>query len=123
MPERSANEFDLQLAIERQLERLRAQTRRPCLLIYAPLWPAIIDGTVVVKDPDSSLFQAFAESCRRIGFDVLDLRPQLRASVREGVWPRGFHNGQFGEGHYNAAGNMIIARELARFLQRSGAAG
>ena len=40
----------------------------------------------------------------------------------DGDWPTGFHNGQYGQGHFNALGNRLIAREvwtLLKTFQRS----
>lgn len=97
-----------------QLRRLSDHTRLPCLFVYAPLWPSIVEGRVVVADPDADAFERFASDCSRLGFDVIDLRPLLTAAAERGDWPRGFHNGQIGQGHYNATGNRLIAERLLR---------
>ncbi len=100
--------------LSRQLERLRRQCDAPCIFVYAPLVPAIIDGETTFKDPDQWLFDRFRQQCTDHGFYVLDARDVLAAAAREGNWPRGFHNGQFGVGHYNATGNRIIAEQLLK---------
>ncbi|MCO8120948.1 hypothetical protein NHH03_04300 [Stieleria sp. TO1_6] len=97
-----------------QLARLKHQTRLPCIFLYAPLSPAIINGDILWDDPDDDLFQAMQSIAAELGFDVVDLRHQMQQSVRTGKqWPRGFHNGQFGVGHYNAVGYRIISAALA----------
>ncbi|MCA9139088.1 MAG: hypothetical protein KDB00_20085 [Planctomycetales bacterium] len=98
--------------LSKQLNRLSLQTDRPCVFLYAPLFPAIIGGKVVRDDPDSELYEQLVQHCQKHGFEAVDLRPDLDRVVAEGIWPRGFHNGQFGVGHYNAVGNEIIATGL-----------
>ncbi|MCS7467447.1 hypothetical protein NZK35_12400 [Stieleria sp. ICT_E10.1] len=95
-----------------QLERLRRQCDAPCIFVYAPLIPAIIDGETTFNDPDQWLFDHFRQLCSDHGLHVLDARDAMTAAARAGDWPRGFHNGQFGVGHYNATGNRIIAEQL-----------
>lgn len=101
-----------------QLERLRRQCDAPCIFVYAPLIPAIIDGETLFNDPDQWLFDRFRRHCSAHGFYVLDARDAMTAAARVGDWPRGFHNGQFGVGHYNATGNRIIAEQLLEIPDR-----
>ncbi|KAA5546047.1 hypothetical protein FYK55_03855 [Roseiconus nitratireducens] len=96
-----------------QLDRLRSVTDRPCLFLYAPKFPSIARGRIVQKDSDAKAFDAFERLARERGYAVVDLRDSMRRSVQSGRWPRGFHNGQFGVGHYNATGNQLIARAIA----------
>lgn len=95
-----------------QLDRLQQHTDVPCLFLYAPLFPTIINGNVFHDDPDSALYDALVQESKPHGFQVVDLRGAMHSSVAQGNWPRGFHNGQFGVGHYNATGNKIIANGL-----------
>ncbi|WP_372897967.1 hypothetical protein [Stieleria sp.] len=106
-----------------QLERLRGQCDAPCIFVYAPLIPAITDGETLFNDPDQHVFDRFRQLCSEHGFYVLDARDAMVAAARGGDWPRGFHNGQFGVGHYNATGNRIIAEQLLAFSDRFGASG
>ncbi|QDV44616.1 hypothetical protein Enr13x_44840 [Stieleria neptunia] len=102
----------------RQLERLHQQCDAPCIFVYAPLIPAIIDGETKFDDPNQELFERFRRQCADHGFDVLDARDAMNAAAHAGDWPRGFHNGQFGVGHYNATGNRIIAEQLLKIPGR-----
>ncbi|WP_182869641.1 hypothetical protein [Stieleria mannarensis] len=95
-----------------QLQRLRQGCDQPCIFVYAPMIPAITDGQVRWNDPDQRLFERFQRHCADHGFHVIDGRPAMKSAAIEGEWPRGFHNGQFGVGHYNASGNRIIAERL-----------
>jgi len=52
---------------------------------------------------------------RRHGFPVLDLTKVLRAATRPWRWPYHEH-----DGHWNALGHEIAAREVETFLQREG---
>lgn len=96
-----------------QLDRLHELTPVPCVFVYAPLIPAIVAGENQTQDPHAKLFAEFQRLCLGYGFAVIDLRQQLADSADRGDWPRGFHNGQFGVGHYNAIGNQIIATAIA----------
>ena len=102
----------------KQLDRLRAQTDLPCIFVYAPLNPAIVGGEIKTEDHDAALFDRLRLLGRRHDFQVIDLRPAMKASVAAGRWPRGFQHGQFGAGHYNAIGNRIIARQIVEQAER-----
>ncbi len=106
-------------AIERlklQLDRLADLTQARCVFLYAPLLPQIAAGSVQDSDPDEQRFSEFSTACTARGFACVDLRPAMVASVATGQWPRGFHNGQFGVGHYNAIGNERIANALIQAI-------
>lgn len=95
--------------LSKQIDRLRKATSKPLLFLYAPKLPAIIDGELQ-RDDDSELVLASLREILPIERSaVLDLRSQLMDSAMKGRWPRGFHHGQFGVGHYNAIGNAILA--------------
>jgi hypothetical protein len=108
---------DAERLIRRQLQRLREQTRRHCVFVFAPPWPAVIDGAIAVSPADARLFDVFDQTCAELRFDTVDLRSTFAASVRHGDWPTGFHNGQYGQGHLNALGNRLIAREVWTLLE------
>lgn len=98
--------------LEKQLARLSQICDVPCIFLYAPLAPSIVAGEFRNDDPDRLLYDRFAELCDGHGFHVIDLLPAMKSAVARGDWPRGFHNGQFGVGHYNVTGNRIIAQAL-----------
>jgi len=105
--------------LQRQLQRLRERTELPCIFVYAPPWPAIIDGHVVKSPDEDAMLRSFWITCDQLGFQVVDARSALRESARQDLWPTGFHNGQFGQGHLNAIGNALVAREVLPFLERT----
>lgn len=109
-----------QQRLAQQLQRLRSETDLPCLFLYAPMVPAIIAGKVKREESESRQFSELAELCRENEFHIIDLRAAMIDSVDAGDWPRGFHHGQFGVGHYNGIGNEIIARRLVDFVKRIG---
>jgi lysophospholipase L1-like esterase len=115
-PNRSSDAVGL---LTRQLERLRRQTDSPCIFLYAPLSPSIVNGRIRSED-DEVMFDTFRKLCDRLQFHVVDLRGAMNASVRAGRWPRGFQHGQFGVGHFNAVGNRIIADHLVGMVEDLG---
>jgi len=98
--------------LSKQLDRLRRQGQTPCIFLYAPMVPTITGGEIRFEDPDEVLFERFRDLCVQNRFDVIDLRGKMKSAVLSGEWPRGFQNGQFGVGHYNANGNRIIAQNI-----------
>ena len=103
--------------LSEQLVELNAIANQPCCFVYAPKVPAVIDGQLKFADEWAAEFEAFRSICRDHGWTVVDLREAMQRSVEQGVWPRGFDNGQFGVGHYNRVGNQIIARAIVEQLE------
>lgn len=95
-----------------QLDRLRSVTNAPCLFLYAPKVPAITEGRLEKQDPDTAWFDAARIEIENRGWTIKDLRNEMIQKANQGDWPRGFHNGQFGVGHYNAVGNRVIAKAI-----------
>jgi len=97
-------------------KRLREQSDRPILLIYAPLRPLIVDGRVLWKRP---------ETIDPVGIDLLaeqhigwvDCYEIFVKAGRTGRFPHGFHNGQIGNGHLNTLGYHLIAEQVCKRLQ------
>lgn len=104
--------------IKKHLNRLAALTDRPCHFLYAPKTPRLIDGKIVTTDEEAGLFDQVKDEIERHRWSIIDLRPTMNDSVQSGSWPRGFHNGQFGVGHYNAVGNRLIAESLVDTVRR-----
>ncbi|WP_436715584.1 hypothetical protein U8335_24875 [Roseiconus lacunae] len=98
--------------IERQFARLRLATEKRCVLVNAPMMPAIVGGEVLWADEQERLHELVFQLAIKNGIEVIDLREDFRELVRDGQWPRGFHNGRFGDGHYNALGNAWIANRV-----------
>ncbi|MCC9601090.1 hypothetical protein LOC67_11080 [Stieleria sp. JC731] len=108
-----------------QLARLRSATSKPCVFVFTSLYPAIADGKIVVggeSNPtkDSERAVAMSGLCHDLGFEFVDLQSAMTDLVDAGTWPRGFHNGQFGVGHFNAVGNDMIAAEIVRAFDELG---
>ncbi len=78
---------------------IRSKTNRPIVIVYSPVLPRIVGGTVIVEDPDAKDVEAFRAVAQRSGIVFIDVRDDFRRSVSRGDWPHGFHNGQFGVGH------------------------
>jgi hypothetical protein len=100
-----------------QLARVFSSTKLPCVFLYAPKLPAIVDGQIKTDDPDEPLFKQLESFTTGRKSLVVDVRSALAASAANDRWPRGFHNGQFGVGHYNAAGNHILASAVIRAIE------
>lgn len=101
------------IRLANQIDRLRASTSKPLVFLYAPQLPRIRDGKIQSEDDSEKLLVTLQESLSGKQSTVVDVRSQLIDSAMSGRWPRGFHHGQFGVGHYNAIGNAILARSCA----------
>jgi hypothetical protein len=71
-----------------------------------------MQGKVQLEDPNAGMLPAICEAAARFDITWIELHGPLTDSARAGLWPRGFHNGQFGVGHLNQQGNKIVARSL-----------
>ncbi len=91
---------------------IRAKTAQPIVILYAPLSPHVVAGTIVLDDAQSAPFTEMKRAAESQGMVVVDVRPGLRASAAANRWPHGFHNGNIGSGHLNATGYHVIAERL-----------
>ncbi len=98
---------------------IRRSTDRPVVLLYAPVLPQIVAGTVISEDSGDSEFEAMRLAAEAAGLIVVDLRRPLLDSMLMGKWPHGFHNGFIGSGHLNANGNHVVARGLVEVIRRA----
>ncbi|MEO9594133.1 hypothetical protein [Rhodopirellula bahusiensis] len=96
------------------LNAIRAAATKPIWIVYAPRCPLIMDGELRVNDPDGHLWDIVEQNAEANSFEVIDCRDVFRDSVERSVFPHGFHNGQFGNGHLNAVGYRLISREFAK---------
>lgn len=99
------------------IEAVAESTTRPVWIVYAPPAPIVIDGKVQ-SDSRSDEFVAMRSAAVEAGIHVIDLSRDFENSVREGVWPHGFHNGQIGVGHLNQDGYWLIAKRLVESFRR-----
>ncbi|MEM0925660.1 MAG: SGNH/GDSL hydrolase family protein [Planctomycetota bacterium] len=103
--------------VDRLHRTIAADDRVPRLLfLYAPLSPSITGGQLLEKPESDWFYEALREAAQRTNAEVIDLTEAMQDSVDQGQWPRGFHHGRFGSGHYNAVGNRIIAGRLAEWI-------
>ncbi|GAB5515496.1 hypothetical protein [Rhodopirellula baltica] len=96
------------------LNAISAAATKPIWVVYAPRCPLIMDGQLRVEDPDSHLWNVVERNADGTSRKVIDCRGAFRHSVARGVYPHGFHNGRFGNGHLNAVGYQLIATEVAK---------
>lgn len=101
---------------DQTFEIIRRATRLPVIIFDAPVTPQVIDGQVRVMTEKDPVYLAMRDSAQRNGLWVVTARDSLLASARQGHWPHGFHNGQFGVGHLNATGNAVVASVLAEAM-------
>ena len=100
------------------VKAIAESTNRPTFLIYAPVLPSIVDGYPVSIDTNAIEFERLKRSALERGVGVVDLRDDFLKSVSQGRWPHGFHNGQFGVGHLNVAGNQIVANAIVNAVKK-----
>ena len=99
------------------LSRIRKQTTAPIVFVYCPHIPVIRDGTVIYDDPDATLVRLFEQECLRNGVGFLDMTDRFRKYYRKtGRFPRGFANSRPSEGHFNEAGQYLIAEAIFAFV-------
>lgn len=96
----------------RELAAIRAASRLPILILYAPVAPQIVGGQVVVQRHAEEALRRMKTAAEEAGLHVADARAELLRSAAAGRWPHGFHNGQFGTGHLNRVGNAVVASPL-----------
>ncbi|WP_430451560.1 hypothetical protein [Rhodopirellula europaea] len=100
--------------IVENLNAIHAAATKPIWIVYAPRCPLVMDGKLRVDDPDNQLWGIVERNADSNSFEVIDCRDTFRDSVASGVFPHGFHNGRFGNGHLNAVGYQLIAMEFAK---------
>ncbi|MEL6110800.1 MAG: hypothetical protein AAFU85_32745 [Planctomycetota bacterium] len=103
-PEDSASMLAMNVA------RLEAVSKRPCVFLLAVQHP----GTAPVASAQSAFETVLLSQSSR--FQPIDVASRL-SPARAGFATRGFHNGHIGEGHFNAAGNRIIADSIVESLR------
>ncbi len=91
---------------------IRAVTTRPVHVIYAPPIPVIMGGRRIERDDNEAILASLITALGDAEINWIDLRPAMIAAARRGDWPRGFHNGEIGNGHLNSLGNRIVARSI-----------
>lgn len=110
--------------LNRQLDRLKQaavgneSSMAKVVFLYAPLTPSVTGDRIIESDDGDWFVRVLGECAGGLNGVAIDLRPQMIQSARAGNWPRGFQHGRFGSGHYNPAGNAIIATRLARQLEQ-----
>jgi hypothetical protein len=96
-----------------------SETKKPIVLVYAPVLPSIVGPRIGSIDHDAIEFERLKQSAQFNGIVVVDLRDELLNSASNGRWPHGFHNGRFGSGHLNRIGNKIVAGGVLRGIQQA----
>ena len=109
-------EVDWGAVWQHTMHTVRAVSERPIVILYAPISPHVSAGKIVLHDPQDEPFQEMERAADAAGLLVIDARGVLGEAAREGRWPHGFHNGQIGSGHLNAAGYQVIAEQVAGSL-------
>lgn len=92
---------------------LDAATEKPVIFVYTPAVPRIRANAVETQDQDAASARHVATLAARRGMGFLDLGAAFVAAYREtGEFPRGFHNGVPGGGHWNALGHRLVAEAI-----------
>ena len=99
------------------IDAIRAATKLPVVIAYAPHAPLIVGGTAQLTNAAEGDFLAMQAAASARGLTVIDLSDPFRDAVTTGIWPRGFHNGYIGSGHLNSDGYQIIARHVAEAIE------
>jgi len=109
--------------LDHLLAALDAATEKPVIFVYTPAVPRIRANAVETQDQDADAARHVAELAARRGMGILDLSSAFVAAYRQtGEFPRGFHNGVQGSGHWNALGHRLVADALcADRARRTGA--
>ena len=104
---------------DQPLGLLRGATRKPIAIVYAPksiaakqdsdLPPSIGE---IPRDTDQMEIGRLASSASSHRIIFHDASEALARLAKNGTPPHGFHNGQIGQGHLNAAGYQAIAGEI-----------
>jgi len=98
------------------LRALAETTRRPIVIVYAPVLPHITAGQVRSDDPQESVFRSVQAEVAKYQITLVDVREAMRESARQGRWPHGFHHGRIGSGHLNPIGYRLIADQIVDAL-------
>jgi len=91
------------------IRQLRESTDKPIWILYAPPSPQVAFGKVNFDDDAADQFSEIQRIASDMDLKVINVHKDLCESARAGRWPHGFHNGQIGNGHLNAAGYAVIA--------------
>jgi hypothetical protein len=99
------------------IDAIRAATKLPVVIVYAPHAPQIVSGRAQLTNTAESDSVAMQAAATTRGLTVIDMSDPFRDAVKAGIWPRGFHNGYIGSGHLNSDGYQIIARRVAEAIE------
>lgn len=86
-------------------------------ILYAPAVPTLA-RPLRTTHRDDALFAVLNDALQERAIEVVDVRDDFIA-----LWhsqrrlPRGFHNGQPGDGHLNADGNRVVAEQVVSLIQ------
>jgi hypothetical protein len=100
------------------MRAIRSASSLPIVILDAPVTPQIVAGRVLTVTEGDPPFQQMKRAAEQAGLVVVSARAALARSAREGRWPHGFHNGQFGSGHLNRTGNAVVASILLEQVRR-----
>lgn len=102
------------------LRELDSTTQVPILFVYAPPTPALVNGRLVLANPEKYLADQFASLCQEQGIGFVSLEePFRRFWEEERRFPKGFHNSRPWEGHYNADGHRLVAEAIRSWIQEN----
>ncbi len=102
------------------LKELDGATEVPILFVYSPPTPALLDGKLVLENPEKNLADHFAALCREQGIGFVSLEDPFRDFLKEnGRFPKGFPNSRPWEGHYNPDGHRIVAETIANWIEEN----
>lgn len=94
--------------VEQELSLLRSAYKERVTFLFLPLFNVPIEDAEV----------RFERYCAAAHVSCVNLRWSFDEFRRTGTAPYGFPNSRFGGGHLNAAGHVVVARQLADELRR-----
>jgi hypothetical protein len=107
--------------LDHLLSALAGATAKPVVLVYTPAVPRIRANAIETVDPDAAAARHVATLAERHGIGFLGLGERFVSTFRaEGSFPRGFHNGVPGGGHWNALGHRLVAAAICDDLAARG---
>lgn len=112
----SEERYDYATELDGALELIRSEFDGPIAFVYHPSTAIEQDGTLRLDY--SRTWDTFCALCEKHQIDVIDTGPQFRKAYEDTrKLPYGFANTTPGEGHLNALGHEILAREIISYLE------
>lgn len=117
--EKQNPEFDAQEysdALNAAFSLLHNEYGNPIIILYHP--EVIFSDNTLEIVRNEKTYDIFKDECERNGLIFVDTGDAFLEAYKKGyIVPYGFHNTAMGNGHLNADGHGIVARELYRVIK------